>query len=118
MNNLAFVINALILDIPVKYLVIINERGKHDRNKSVAKAINDNIHKYSNLDFEFDEYKIGDYINKSIKPKISTVARQWCPELQENIAGDLEAVAYGRKLGLIGIPDSIERLIYTNLDFA
>jgi hypothetical protein len=118
MNNLAFIINALILEIPVKYLIIINERGKHDRNKSVAHAINENIRKYSNLNFEFDEYKIGDYINKSIKPKITIISKQWCPELQGDITGDLEAVSFGKKLGLIGIPDSIERLIYSNLDIA
>jgi hypothetical protein len=118
MNNLAYLINAMIVDLPTKYLVIINERGKHDRNKSVANSINMNIHKYAHSKFEFDEYKIGDYINKSIKPKLTQISKPWCPELEQEIQGDLEAVSYSRKLGLLNIPTQIERLIYENLDFA
>jgi hypothetical protein len=118
MNNLAYLINAMIVDLPTKYLVIINERGQHDRNKAVANSINRNIQKYAHSTFEFDEYKIGDYINKSIKPKLTQIAKPWCPELEQDIQGDLEAVVYSRKLGLLNIPAQIERLIYENLDFA
>lgn len=117
MNNLAFVINALLIEIPVKYLIIINQRGNHDRNKSVAHAINQNIRNYANVNFEFDENKIGDYLNKSIKPKITSIAKNWCPELKSSITGDLETVSYTKKLGLLNMPVQIERLIYQNLDF-
>lgn len=117
MNNLAFVINAMLIDIPVKYLLIINQRGNHDRNKSVANYINQNIRLYANVKFEFDENKIGDYLNKSIKPKITSIAKIWCPELKSAITGDLEIVNYTKKLGLYNMPNQIERLIYQNLDF-
>jgi hypothetical protein len=116
MNNLGYVINAILLDFPIKYLLILNERSRFDRNKLVANAINEKCKKYANVHALLDENKIGDTITKTIKPKLTTLAKKYCPELIDDIQGDLEAVTYACKCGLLPIPQGVEEIMYKCID--
>ncbi len=116
MNNLGYVINAILLDFPIKYLLILNERSKFDRNKLVANAINEKCKKFANVSASLDENKIGDTITKTIKPKLTILAKKYCPELTDEIYGDLEAVNYATKCGLLPIPQGVEEIIYKCID--
>lgn len=116
MNDLAYLINCILIDFPVKYLLILNERSKHDRNKLVANTMNEKLQKFAKVDGNLDEYKIGDYINKSIKPKLTNVCKNWCPELKEDIIGDYEAINYAKKMGIIPIPAQVESILYALTD--
>lgn len=116
MNDLAYLINCILIDFPVKYLLILNERSKLDRNKLVAHTMNEKLEKLAKLEGNLDEYKIGDYLNKSIKPKLTTVCKNWCPELKEDIIGDYEAINYAKKMGIIPIPSQVESLLYSLSD--
>ncbi|MEN9332889.1 MAG: hypothetical protein RLY35_69 [Bacteroidota bacterium] len=116
MNNLGYVINAILLDFPIKYLLILNERSRFDRNKLVAHSINEKCKKHANVNANLDENKIGDTINKTIKPKLTNLAKNYCPELTDDIQGDLEAVTYATKCGLLPIPQGVEEIIYKCID--
>jgi hypothetical protein len=116
MNDLAYLINCILIDFPVKYLLILNERSKHDRNKLVANTMNEKLQKFAKIDGNLDEYKIGDYLNKSIKPKLTNVCKNWCPELKEDIIGDYEAINYAKKMGIIPIPAQVESILYALSD--
>ncbi len=118
MNDLAYLINCILIDFPVKYLLILNERSKNDRNKSVAFSMNEKILKYAKINSNLDEYKIGDYLNKSIKPKLSLVCKPWCPELNDEIIGDYEAINYAKKMGIIPIPPQVESILYSLSDIS
>lgn len=116
MNDLAYLINCILVDFPVKYLLILNERSKNDRNKLVANSMNDKLLSFASIQGNLDEYKIGDYLNKSIKPKLTNICKNWCPELQNDIIGDYEAINYARKMGIIPIPSQVESMLYSLTD--
>ena len=115
MNSLSYLFNAALLNFPIKYLLILDERITNDRNKGVAVSMNDNIERFSTLKGNFTENQIGDYLAKTIRPKISQLSSVWTNR-NINIDNDNLAVIEAKSLGLLPIPQNIKDLMYARVE--
>lgn len=114
-NALLFLINAYLLDLPVKYLLILNERQNHDRNKAIANSMNSKMAEYAGINTNFDEFQIGDYFAKTIRERIAKIMNLWDkrqPDDLVTVDSDHLAVYYAKTLGLLPLPDNMEEMIY------
>lgn len=110
-NALLYLFNAFLLDMPVKYLLLLNERMGTDRNKEVAIRLNDRIKTAAGLRAGLDETKVGNYFAKSIRTSVYQIGQRWNPhEGLKPPASDHEAVMMARSLGLLPMPDDVLRL--------
>jgi hypothetical protein len=115
MNNLAYLFNAALINFPVKYLIMLEERQYFDRNKEVGKALEDNILNYANLKTEFSDIQIGDYFKKTIRKKITETFNTWTNQNKSTCNSETEAIQLATQLGLLPIPSGIKKLIYSRV---
>ena len=114
-----FVLNAYLIGISPKYLMIVSERQRHDRNKEVANAINVKLRHHANLITSIDEYQIGNVLTKTLRSKIENEFNRWDKRTAENrltIDSEVQAIQACRKLGLLPIPRLAEELLYGSVD--
>lgn len=116
MNGLNYLFNASLLNFPVKYLLMLEERILQDRNKGISNQINKNILEFTGIESSFDEYQIGDYMAKTIRPKLTELAQKWdSSNSSKMIENDNQAIHQAQKLGLLPIPEKIKALIYSRV---
>ncbi|MCC6599354.1 MAG: hypothetical protein IT223_01615, partial [Crocinitomicaceae bacterium] len=116
MNALAYLLNAFLLEVPPKYIAIMEEKRKTDRNKAVANELNKNLLNYTGIEYEFDESQIGDCFAKSIRHKMAEIMRIWDRSSKNiSVLSDQEAMQCARKLGLIPVPTLVKQLLYRNI---
>lgn len=114
-NELFYLFNAYLLNIPVKYLLMLNEKTKLDRNKAVAKSINDQFLAFAKLEVDFDEIQIGNAMAKSIRQKVEATYNLWDKRNFRNlirITSDQEAIHFCKALGLLPIPHGLISRLY------
>ncbi|MBL7943051.1 MAG: hypothetical protein JNM00_09810 [Flavobacteriales bacterium] len=110
-NALLYLLNAYMMDVPVKYLLLLNERMNTDRNKDVAQRLNEKIAQATGLDAMLDDTKVGNYFAKTIRTAIFQVNHKWNPGAGiKNVGSDHEAIAVAKMLGLLPIHPDICRL--------
>lgn len=116
MNCVAFILNAALLNFPIKYLILLHERQFTDRNKEVSVSVNNQILEISGLKSNITEQQIGDYFSKTIRKKIGEVYRKWsqAKDLEVPIS-ETQAIHQAQKLGLLPIPEKIKTLIYSRV---
>jgi hypothetical protein len=118
MNGLFYLLNAYMLNVSTKYVAILNERMRFDRNKAVANSLNKKIKQYANLDANFDEIQIGNALSKTIRARLGQTMNTWdkrsSNELVE-VESDQAAVHFGCTLGLIPMPKIVEELLYSGI---
>jgi hypothetical protein len=111
-----FLLHAYLIGLSPKYLLLLNERIGHDRNKSVALALNRKAAPYLKTKTAFDEIQIGNYFAKTIRPKLSEAMVIWNKQKANfSISSDQEAVDMAKKLGLLPLPEKIEDLILRHI---
>jgi hypothetical protein len=116
MNGLNYLFNASLLNFPIKYLLMLEERILQDRNKGISNEINRNILQHSGIKSSFDEYQIGDYMAKTIRPKLTELVQKWdSSQSSKTIENDNQAIHQAQKLGLLPIPEKIKTLIYSRV---
>jgi len=115
MNSLSYLFNAALLNLPAKYLLILDERITSDRNKGVAVALNEQIEKHSKVQSNFNENQIGDYLAKTIRPKISQLSSTWTSR-DIVIDNDNLAVIEAKSLGLLPIPQNIKDMMFERIE--
>lgn len=114
LNSLAYLMNAFLLDINPKYLLMINQKKFFDRNKEIANNINDKLEKLHHIPNHFTENQIADSFTKTIRTKVQNMSNKW--DLLENINhinSDQQVLETCNKYGLTPIPSKIENLIYS-----
>ena len=117
LNALAYLINCELMDIPVKYILMLDEKARNDRNKAVANEINARLKEISNIDFEFQENQIADYFAKSIRDRIAQALNLWRKSKSPIQAlTDSDAVEFAKVLGLISMPSYVREMIYRAID--
>jgi len=115
-NCFWYLLHAYLIGLSPKYLLLLNERITHDRNKSIALSLNRKSAPYLGNNSHFDEIQVGNYFAKTIRPKISEAAIIWNRERPDYlISGDQESVDMAKKLGLLPLPEKIEELIYQHI---
>jgi hypothetical protein len=116
LNKLSYLMNAYLLDISPKYLLMLDARKEFDRNKEIANEINSSIKKITEFDFQFSENQIADYFSKTIRNKIGSMAEKWDKIMEYgNVQSEQQAITIAQKFGLIPIPMDIKEWIYMNL---
>jgi len=116
MNGLNYLFNASLLNFPIKYLLMLEERILQDRNKGISNEINRNIFEHAGIESSFDEYQIGDYMAKTIRPKLTELVQKWdSSHSSKSIENDNQAIHQAQKLGLLPIPEKIKNLIYSRV---
>jgi hypothetical protein len=116
MNNMAYILNATLLNFPIKYLVLLHERQYTDRNKDVSVSVNNQIRENSGLESNISEQQVGDYFSKTIRKKIGEVYSQWGKSVvTETPLSETQAIHQAQKLGLLPIPEKIKKLIYSRV---
>ena len=116
LNTLAFLMNAYLLDISPKYLLMLDARRKFDRNKEIANCINSNLERITNTDFKFTENQIADYFAKTIRAKITQMAKKW-DKINDygTVVSEQQAINIAQKFGLLPIPENIAKDIFLNI---
>ena len=116
MNGLNFLFNASLLNFPIKYLLMLEERILQDRNKGISNELNRNIFEHAGIEASFDEHQIGDYMAKTIRPKLTELVQKWdSSNSSKIIENDNQAIHQAQKLGLLPIPEKIKTLIYSRV---
>ena len=116
MNCVAFVLNATLLNFPIKYLMFLDERQYTDRNKDVAVNVNNQIRESTGLHSNITEQQIGDYFSKTIRKKTGETYNKWSQSKGNEIPfSEPQAIHQAQKLGLLPIPDKIKALIYSRV---
>lgn len=116
MNSVAFIMNAALLNFPIKYLILLHERQYTDRNKDVSVSVNSQIREISGLDLNITEQQIGDYFSKTIRKKIGEVYNKWSQSNGTELPfSETQAIHQAQKLGLLPIPEKIKKLIYSRV---
>jgi hypothetical protein len=116
MNSVAFILNAALLNFPIKYLILLHERQYTDRNKDVSVIVNSQIREISGLDSNITEQQIGDYFSKTVRKKIGEVFNKWSQSKVTEIPfSETQAIHQAQKLGLLPIPEKIKKLIYSRV---
>lgn len=116
MNCIAFILNAALLNFPIKYLMLLHERQYTDRNKDVAVNVNNQIRENTGLKSNITEQQVGDYFSKTIRKKIGETFNKWSQSIgRENPLSEPQAIHQAQKLGLLPIPDKIKALIYSRV---
>jgi len=118
LNSLSYLLNATILDISPKYLLMLNERRTFDRNKEIANSINQKLKSHANSNFEFSENQIADYFSKTIRGKITNMAMKWDKiGTYGEVVSEQQAITIAQQFGLLPIPDKILETIYNCISF-
>jgi hypothetical protein len=115
LNALMYLINANLMSMPTKFIVILHYKLMYDRNKDIANAINEQLASVTNSSYTFDEFQISDCLTKSIKPKLLEVWSQWDRAAKKTSVSDQECVNIARRLGLIPIPKKVLHTLYENI---
>ncbi|MBL0314740.1 MAG: hypothetical protein IPP69_02810 [Flavobacteriales bacterium] len=114
-NDLFYLFNAYLLNFPMKYLLMLNEKMSHDRNKAVAHSINEKLLNLAGIETDFDEIQIGNALTKTARQKVENTYNQWDKRMRGNtvtVLSDQDAVHYAKALGLLPIPPEIVNRIY------
>lgn len=114
-NCFTYVINLFLIDITPKYVLLLDERQRHDRNKSIAHSLSDAIKDKTGKLFQIDEQQVADCFAKTIRPKVENAYNTWDFRKLTNrikINSDTEAVLYAKKLGLLPIPPMVKDILF------
>lgn len=114
-NSLTYMLNMFLIGIPPKFLLLLDERQRHDRNKSVANSLCKTIKQKTGKHIEIDEHQVADCFAKTIRSKVEEAFNTWDFRVlpnRLNITSDSESVLYSKKLGLLPIPPLVKDMLY------
>ncbi len=118
LNSLAYLMNAQLLDISPKYLLMINQKRFTDRNKDISNNINENIDLHHGASDYFSENQIADSFSKTIRNKVHNMSIKWdFVDDIKPISSDQQALETCTRFGLTPLPSRIEELIYKCITF-
>lgn len=114
-NGLFYLLNAYLIGIPLKYILMLDERQHFDRNKAVANSLNEKIKNATGLITNFDERQVSDYFAKTIRSRMWHTLNLWSGRTggtAQDADSDLQAIQSARQLGLLPVPGNISELSY------
>jgi len=112
-----YLYNAHLIGISPKFILMLDARNRHDRNKAIATEFNQQI-KFFNESVKslIDEGQIADCFSKTIRPKVAEAINIWEKRSKPLVIhSDIEAVQYAKRLGLLPIPKRIKEIMYKNI---
>lgn len=116
MLNFWYLYNAQLMGLSTKFLLMLDARSRHDRNKAVAMEINGFTKEFCGSEGTIDEGQVADCFAKTIRPRVAEAVNTLEKRLKPLVIhSDIEAVYYATRLGLLPIPARIKELIYRNI---
>jgi len=113
-HAMIYLLNAFLLDMPSKYVLMLNAHIHTDRNKEIANSMNEMMKAIAGPGMEMDETHVGNYFAKTIRPKLKDIMLKWDyrpGDSTVNIASDKHAVECAMSLGIIPIPAKVKTMI-------
>lgn len=118
LNAYSYLVNAHLIAIPVKYLLLLDERNVTDGYKAIANNLNILIKRYTQLEANFDEKYVGDCFLRTIRTHIEQAYNKWDKRKGQSyieINNDIDALRCAKKLGLIPMPIKIKDMILRSI---
>jgi hypothetical protein len=116
-NSLSYLINCAIIDIDTKYVLMLEEKARQERNKAIAVAMNHHMKEFGNITKEIPESHVADCFAKTVKSKVEESYNLWqLPSNRVNVESDSDAVEHAKRLGLLTIPQKVKELMYRSID--
>jgi len=113
LNALAYLINCFLIGIDPKFIILLDEKSRQERNKAIAESINQKLERYTRIQSRYTENKVADCFAKTIRPKLQNAANSWLkPAKRIVIESDSDAVEYARRLGLLPVNATVLRMIF------
>lgn len=117
LNALAYLINASLIGIDPKFILMLDEKSRQERNKAVAESLNKKIETHTQLQKRYTENQVADCFAKTIRPKIESAINSWVkPAKAIRIESDSDAVEFARQLGLLPVNELVMQLILRNAE--
>jgi hypothetical protein len=115
-NLFYYLFQAFLLNLPPKYVLILDEKSRYDKNKEVANAINKRVQKQSGFDPGFDEVSIGDALAKTIRQKTTTLMDriEKTTRYSKN-PSDSASIQSAKLMGLLPMPEVVKDLLCSDL---
>lgn len=110
-NAFSYFYNAHLIGLSPKYLLLLDERLRHDRYKAMANAVNIKAVPYGISHPVFDEHQVADYFSKTIRPKIESAMRE-CNKVIVRVESDQDAVNYACALGIVPLTPKVRDIIF------
>ncbi|MBP6312097.1 MAG: hypothetical protein KA408_07510 [Flavobacteriales bacterium] len=116
MNAMLYLLNAQLLDLPPKFILMLDERQHFDRYKTTASSMEKNIKTFGNGDCSIEEHKVADCFSKTIRGRLEQIFNQW--DMRRNgdhvhVLCDADAIHYAKVLGLLPLPKMVRELYYS-----
>lgn len=116
-NSLINLVNCAIIDIDTKYILMLEEKARQERNKAIAVAMNNHLKAFGNISKEIPESHVADCFAKTIKSKVEDAYNLWqLPTNRVTVESDSDAVEYAKRLGILPIPKKVKELMYRSID--
>jgi hypothetical protein len=118
LNNFLYLVNAYLLDFSPQYLLLLHLKDSNERNKGIANALNEAILKATGINAQADERQVADCFAKTIRNKVTETMNFWDKRDQrdlECVVGDTQAVNLAKTLGLLPIPESVLKMLYSGI---
>lgn len=112
-NAYWYLLHAFLLEMPVKFVLLLHERQFKDRYKAIAQSFNEHLGQYNGEADYMDEGQVADCFAKTIRPRIAELVNVWeNREVPITITSDQEALDYAKRMGLLPIPKKVVELMY------
>lgn len=116
MNAMLYLLNCMLIGLQPKYVMFMNERIETDRNKAIALSVSEKMQEHSGLKPDLMEKTVADCFSKSIRIRIAEALDTWEPAPEKHVINaDSDAVKGAYKLGLLPIPPTVEKLMYSSI---
>jgi hypothetical protein len=114
-NTILYLFNIALLDIPLKHLILLQERANHKNMAEATSSLNKKIFQHHRIDNCYTEKQFSDTIQKTIRLKISQAFNLWSrnnklkPQYSES---DMETIEFAKRIGLIPIPPNVYQSLF------
>jgi hypothetical protein len=114
-NNILYLLNIALLDIPLKHLILLQERANHKNMAEATSSLNKKIFQNHRIENCYTEKQFSDTIQKTIRLKISQAFNLWSrnhkqkPQYSES---DMETIEFAKRIGLLPIPPNTYQSLF------
>jgi hypothetical protein len=117
LNALAYLINCMLLDVDPKFVIMLEEKSRQERNKAIAEAINARLNQRTNINYRYTENQVADCFAKTIRSRVSSAINSWQKPVEMiEVLSDSDAVECSRQLGILPANPEVMDLIFRSLD--
>jgi hypothetical protein len=109
MRTLWYLLNALLCDVPTKYVFVLFAKSRNIKNTETAVFINEKMHQTHGITDFFTESQLSDLMSKSIRSNMEKAyARTFGEEPIKMPSQDFATILHTYQLGLLPLPEVLQ----------